>query len=192
MAGDGMDIKTLCLGMLTSGEATGYDLKKRFEGTFSHFYTAGYGSIYPALADLAESGMVTCTEVAEQGKPAKKIYRITDMGTQSFKKSLGENDCPCHKVKSEFLAMMYFAQFMNPGQVSGLLQHRLQHIESTLDMLKTITPETSNEQTGPAFVRGFGETILKAAHDYISAYKIEQGSTSDHQLPGTRQDASGQ
>ena len=178
-----MDIKTLCLGILTSGEATGYDLKKRFEGTFSHFYTAGYGSIYPALADLAESGMVTCTEVAEQGKPAKKIYRITEKGTESFKKSLGGNACPCHKVKSEFLAMMYFAQFMDPKQVSGLLQHRLEHIESTLDMLETITATDSDEQTGPAFVRGFGETVLKAAHEYISAYKAEQDNTgtSGHQ-----------
>lgn len=173
-----MDIKTLCLGILTSGEATGYDLKKHFEGTFSHFYTAGYGSIYPALADLAESGMVTCTEVTEQGKPAKKVYRITDLGLESFKKALGGNDCPCHKVKSEFLAMMYFAQLMDPQQVSGLLQHRLQHIESTLGMLKAITAEDNEDQAGPAFVRGFGETILKAAHEYISAYKAEQDNSS--------------
>ena len=177
-----MDIKTLCLGILTSGEATGYDLKKRFEGTFSHFYTAGYGSIYPALADLAESEMVTCTEVTEQGKPAKKVYRITDKGADSFKKSLGGNDSPCHKLKSEFLAMMYFAQLMDPQQISGLLQHRLTHIESALEMLKTITAESSDEQQGPAFVRGFGETVLKAAHDYISAYKAEQDTTtSGHQ-----------
>lgn len=178
-----MDIKTLCLGILTSGEATGYDLKKRFEGTFSHFYTAGYGSIYPALADLAESGLVSCTEVAEQGKPAKKVYRITDTGTESFKKSLGGNDCPCHKVKSEFLAMMYFAQLMDARQVSGLLQHRLKHIESTLDMLKAMNADNADEQQGPAFVRGFGEAVLKAAHEYISTYKAEQDNTitSGHQ-----------
>ena len=51
-----MDVKTLCLGLLTAGEACGYDLKKTFESSFKHFFPAGYGSIYPALADLAEAG----------------------------------------------------------------------------------------------------------------------------------------
>ena len=41
-----MDVKTVCLGMLTDGEASGYDLKKEFESSFSHFFAAGYGSSY--------------------------------------------------------------------------------------------------------------------------------------------------
>ena len=45
-----VDVKTVCLGMLTDGEASGYDLKKHFESSFGHFFAAGYGSIYPALA----------------------------------------------------------------------------------------------------------------------------------------------
>ena len=44
-----MDVKTVCLGMLTDGTASGYDLKKEFESTFAHFFAAGYGSIYPAV-----------------------------------------------------------------------------------------------------------------------------------------------
>ncbi len=40
-----MDVKTVCLGMLTDGAASGYDLKKQFESSFGHFFAAGYGSI---------------------------------------------------------------------------------------------------------------------------------------------------
>ena len=54
-----MDVKTVCLGMLTDGAASGYDLKKQFESTFGHFFAAGYGSIYPALSSLAGQGLVT-------------------------------------------------------------------------------------------------------------------------------------
>ena len=50
-----MDVKTVCLGMLTDGEASGYDLKKKFESSFGHFFAAGYGSIYTALDDPAPS-----------------------------------------------------------------------------------------------------------------------------------------
>ena len=49
-----MDVKTVCLGMLSDGEASGYDLKKQFESSFGHFFAAGFGSIYPALSSLAD------------------------------------------------------------------------------------------------------------------------------------------
>jgi hypothetical protein len=45
-----MDVKTVCLGMLTDGEASGYDLKKFFESSFGHFFPAGYGSIHIRFA----------------------------------------------------------------------------------------------------------------------------------------------
>ena len=53
-----MDVKTLCLGVLTEGDKTGYEIKRCFEEAFSHFFGAGFGSIYPALADLSRRGLV--------------------------------------------------------------------------------------------------------------------------------------
>ena len=54
-----MDVRTFCLGVLSLGDATGYEIKKQAEdGPFSHFYKAGFGSIYPALARLAADGAV--------------------------------------------------------------------------------------------------------------------------------------
>jgi PadR family transcriptional regulator AphA len=75
-----MDVKTVCLGMLTDGPASGYDMKKCFESTFSHFFPAGYGSIYPALATLAQDGLVAFEEIPQEGKPDRKIYTITSTG----------------------------------------------------------------------------------------------------------------
>ena len=39
-----MDIRTLCLGILTWGDASGYEIKKIFEDRLSYFYEASYGS----------------------------------------------------------------------------------------------------------------------------------------------------
>jgi hypothetical protein len=55
-----MDVKTLCLGVLTEGNKSGYEIKRCFEEAFSHFFVAGFGSIYPALAELSRAGLVTC------------------------------------------------------------------------------------------------------------------------------------
>lgn len=64
-----MDVKTVCLEILTDGAASGYELKKQFESTFGHFLAAGYGSIYPALSLLTGQGLVTCEHIPQDGKP---------------------------------------------------------------------------------------------------------------------------
>jgi len=44
-----MDTKTLCLGVLTLGDASGYDVRKQLTETFSHFMEISPSGIYPAL-----------------------------------------------------------------------------------------------------------------------------------------------
>ena len=115
-----MDVKTLCLGLLTVHEACGYDLKKTFESSFKHFFPAGYGSIYPALADLAEAGLVSCREIPQIGKPDRKVYQITEAGEKTFIDALNRTD-PQHKLRSEFLAMIYFADRIDDARLADLL-----------------------------------------------------------------------
>ena len=62
-----MDAKTICLGLLSFEEASGYDLKKHCESTVDYFFPTGFGSIYPALAALAEQALVTCTTDSTEG-----------------------------------------------------------------------------------------------------------------------------
>ena len=166
-----MDVKTLCLGLLTFGAASGYDLKKRFEESFSFFFSAGYGSIYPALAYLSDTGLVTCEEVAQDGRPDRKVYRITEAGREHFEAAL-KKDCPAHKMRSEFLAMLFFAHLMPGDHLNDLLDHQAQEMETLLVHLKTLRQRgCDREGPGVAFVCGFGESIAKAALDYISQHR---------------------
>ena len=81
-----MDVKTLCLGMLSNKEACGYELKKTFESLFKHFFSAGYGSIYPALADLAASGLVECREIPQTVRAAcQQGQRSSNQGRKTTK-----------------------------------------------------------------------------------------------------------
>ena len=58
-----MDVRTICLGILTRGDATGYEIKKLFEDDgYQHFVEASFGSIYPALNRLTEEGYVSVRE----------------------------------------------------------------------------------------------------------------------------------
>ncbi|MHB8404077.1 MAG: PadR family transcriptional regulator [Gammaproteobacteria bacterium] len=69
-----MSVKDLCLGALTFGNASGYDIKKFFPQSFSHFYAADYGSIYPALTELTVAGLMGCLHKrAAPGRTASSI-----------------------------------------------------------------------------------------------------------------------
>jgi len=170
-----MDVKTLCLGLLTMGEACGYDLKKTFETSFKHFFPAGYGSIYPALADLARAGLVTCREIPQVGKPDRKVYAITPAGEEAFVEALHRTE-PQHKLRSEFLAMIYFADRIDETRLAAMLDHRVKKLQETVEQIAQYD-DKSAESAGAAFVAGFGTALAQVAADYIE--------TNRHLLTGT-------
>lgn len=163
-----MDVKTVCLGMLTDGPASGYDLKKQFESSFAHFFAAGYGSIYPALSWLSEHGLVDCEEVPQEGKPDRKVYRITDDGQQFLLEAL-QNPSPCHKIRSEFLATMCFAHLMPSQNIETVLDNRLADIARYQEMFRQFESEEMCEwPEGQKFVLGFGKAVASAMQTYIN------------------------
>jgi len=162
-----MDVKTVCLGMLTDGAASGYDLKKQFESSFAHFFAAGYGSIYPALSSLADKGLVSCERVPQEGKPDRKVYEITDDGKTFLLKAL-ENPAPSHKLRSEFLATMCFAHLMPPETVRTVLNTRIEDCECFTKMIADIQPDhTDDWPPGMHFVAGFGKAMTAAMKKYV-------------------------
>jgi DNA-binding PadR family transcriptional regulator len=164
-----MDVKTLCLGLLTVQEACGYDLKKTFESSFKHFFPAGYGSIYPALADLAEAGLVECREIPQVGKPDRKVYNITAAGEQAFIDALNQTD-PQHKLRSEFLAMIYFSDRIEENRLTVLLDDRIEQLRETIKLIEHSAARSESENSaGAKFVAGFGAVVAEAAARYIES-----------------------
>lgn len=163
-----MDVKTVCLGMLTDGPASGYDMKKCFESTFGHFFPAGYGSIYPALATLARNGLVEFEEVPQKGKPDRKVYSITDDGRAELDKALS-NPTPTHKVRSEFLAMMCFAHLMSDEQINEVIDNKLAELDSFLKLLDELPMcQANGANKGTQFVAGFGQFVASSLKTYIN------------------------
>jgi len=163
-----MDVKTVCLGLLTFGEASGYDIKKHFEASFDHFFSTGFGSIYPALAALAEEGLASCKSVPQAGRPDRKVYRITPAGEAVLRGTLATCE-PAHKVRSELLAVLYFSNLMPPERVKALLDAQLATMEQGLARMKrTGCPGEKEWPNSVRFVQGFGIALLDAAAAYTA------------------------
>jgi DNA-binding PadR family transcriptional regulator len=102
-----MDVKFPILGFLMEAEATGYDLKLRFQDPVGFFYRVSDGSIYPALKKLAHDGLVKL-RTERRGRRARKVYAITPRGRAHFGRMLREPAQPIF-VFDESQVKIYFA-----------------------------------------------------------------------------------
>src|SRR5271156_4557186 len=102
-----MDVKFPILGFLMEAEATGYDLKQRFQDPVGFFYRVSDGSIYPALKKLARDGLVKL-RTERRGRRARKIYAITPRGRAHFRRMMREPAQPLF-VFDESQGKIYFA-----------------------------------------------------------------------------------
>lgn len=171
-----MDVKTLCLGLLSRGDYSGYEIRKQFEdGAFSHFQDAGFGSIYPALKKLTEDGLATCTEQAQDFRPDKKVYSITAKGRTALFAAVNEPPA-ADRFRSDFMFVLCFADLVPPRQLDALIGGRIAHHQAVLDRLEAI--DLRQRTAGEAFVIRYGIALHRAARDYFEMHR--------HELVGAR------
>ena len=166
-----MNARTLCLSILYEGEATGYEIRKlSVEGECSYFVEASYGSIYPALQKLEAEKLVTSRVEQQDGKPAKKIYAITEAGRQVFISSLfeklGEDE-----FRSEFLLFARFASELPASLVEQRLRERVEMID--VQMAEIDKLRAQHTHPADAWVISYGRECLTIARDYIHTHMHE-------------------
>jgi len=150
-----MDTNNLCLGILSLGDASGYEIKKKLEETFSHFQATSFGSIYPALAKLTEAGLVNFTEITQEKRPAKKVFHITTAGQESFLGSLMTLQ-PAEQYKSDFLVLMMFAHLLPEERLTEVFQQQLKYIQEELELLTNCRDESTELTAGMRFTLEYG------------------------------------
>ncbi len=167
-----MNVRTLCLGVLSTGEASGYEIKKEIEeGMFSHFIEASFGSIYPALTQLAGEGLLTVRAEEQTGKPDKKVYAITDVGQKALSRSIAVLPAK-DKYKSEFLFQMLLQQYISPEAMLMAIDKQLADLKS--DLARIAECRCSEEpHAGARFVADYGEAVLTAAVKCLNEKKAE-------------------
>ena len=75
-----MSLRYAILGFLTIRPFSGYDIKRYFDNSVRHFWSADQAAIYRTLADLEKEQLVGHERVEQQTRPDRKLYRITPAG----------------------------------------------------------------------------------------------------------------
>lgn len=161
-------IDCVILGLLSHEELTGYEIKKRMDTTLKYFWSASYGSIYPALNDLVNRGLAAKREDTNS-KRNKLIYAITENGRDYLKKWLS---LPIEKdeLRYETLLKLFFGSEKGEQQALIHIEAFEKRIEEELPYLlraKTILNEKLKEDTAHKYYLLTVEFGIKTYQTYL-------------------------
>lgn len=166
-----MSVRSLCLAILNFGDATGYEIRKQStEGRFSYFDDASYGSIYPALARLEADGKVTVREETQPGKPARKVYSITEAGREEFIAHLCEPPA-ADTFKSPFLLVSMCAELVGPDVIRRAIDRRIEQVRAELD--QCLAGHESCDHAGSSWTRNYGIACMNFTLSYLQDHRDE-------------------
>lgn len=138
------------LGLLKEGPMHGYELKKRLSFTLGPLYAVSYGSLYPCLNRLRQSGFVQErageTKARRRRKAAdvdgkvartvprrRKVYEITATGESFFFEQL---ELGAVYDTDRFQTRFAFFQYMPSQARLRVLEHRKAYLEEKLAEFK--------------------------------------------------------
>tara|TARA_B100000676_G_scaffold309027_1_gene371387 strand:+ start:1391 stop:1933 length:543 start_codon:yes stop_codon:yes gene_type:complete len=88
--------------LLQDQEASGYDLAREFANSIGLVWNATHQQIYLELGKLNDQNMVKFRHIPQDGKPDKKLYRITDEGRDELIRWLRKPAAP-PRIRDAFM-----------------------------------------------------------------------------------------
>ncbi|MFI6867658.1 PadR family transcriptional regulator [Nocardia sp. NPDC050406] len=85
-----MALEHALLVSLTERVSSGYELARRFDKSIGFFWNATHQQIYRVLKRMEEQGWVTAEAIAQDGRPDKKVYTVSDAGRAELTRWIAE------------------------------------------------------------------------------------------------------
>lgn len=126
----------LILGLLLLSPMTGYELQQFIKKNLALICSHSAGSVQTALSKLEKEGKVTTSEAA-QGKRRKKIFSITDIGSDAFSAWVAR-PMQADKVKNMELSRLFFAGLAKPEERLCAIRDYIRQMEEARMVLRAI------------------------------------------------------
>lgn len=119
------------LGFLDDGPLHGYEIRRRILELGGPGTRLSDGTLYPALARLERSGLVSRTPTAGARGRAKQVISITSAGRERLRALLRDADGPDVESMPRFMIILAFLSHLpDAAEREAVLRRRLQAMES--------------------------------------------------------------
>ena len=167
-----MLLSRIILGFLAIAPMTGADLKRHFDTTVSHFWSADKAQIYRTLAALVEGELATSTVVRGIDTPDRHEHRITPAGRAALDAWL-TSELDRQPNREAFLARIFLSDTLGDADVAALVARRRATAHEQLAALEALgssapSPATRGERLRLATLDN-GLRHLRAELDWLDS-----------------------
>lgn len=127
-----MALKYAVLAALLDGEASGYDLAKRFDVSVSNVWHALPQQIYAELAALEKQGLITGQVVVQESRPNKRLFSLNERGRDALIEWVAGDSRPS-AVKDEALVRCFAADLVEASRLLPGFMARREHARAKLE-----------------------------------------------------------
>lgn len=132
-----MSLEHAILGFLNYRSYTGYDLKKIFDHSVQHFWSADQSQIYRTLVRLTEKGWAVVEKVPQEDRPDRKVYHITEAGRAELRRWLLAPP-PFEPSRSAPLIQVFFSGQLSDEQILAKFEGFIAMMQNILDQYDAI------------------------------------------------------
>jgi PadR family transcriptional regulator AphA len=131
-----LSLEYAILGFLTYQPFSGYDLKKFFDESVRHFWSATQSQIYRTLGRMAEDGWISMEVIEQEDRPNRKLYHITDEGQAELRRWLNTPlDLPT--IRHRWLIQVFFAHQLSDEEIGALFEAHAGKLRQKLELFRT-------------------------------------------------------
>ncbi|MBD0023532.1 PadR family transcriptional regulator [Gordonia pseudamarae] len=152
---------------LAERPGTGYEIGRQFDRSIGHFWSATHQQIYRTLKKLHADGLVAFEAIAQDGRPDKKVYTLSDQGREALAE-WAMSPTPVSPLRSDLGVKLRAAEFGDLATIIGeLKRHRDEHVA----LLSLFSGFESDYYPAPADLTG------RKLHQYLvlrGGIRVEQ------------------
>ncbi|QNG18321.1 PadR family transcriptional regulator [Rhodococcus triatomae] len=163
-----MALEHALLVALSEQEGSGYELARRFDKSIGFFHSATHQQIYRVLRRMDEAGWLVGEAVAQDGRPDKKVYRVTDAGRDELRRWIAEPGEP-HQLRSDLGIKIRAASY---GDVDAVCREVTRHRDTHAERLEVYRMIEKRDFPAPDQLSG------TALHQYLvlrGGVRVEEG-----------------
>ncbi len=136
------DLDYNVLAVLLDRELSGYDVTQRLK----HFRKTSHSRIYPVLAKLESLNYVTYRDVVQEGKPDKKLYKLTLPAIEALRTWVAdEKTVRSPKVQEETIVSMLCMHLLDDETSLKHLERKNKQLETNARKLIKALEERNQE-----------------------------------------------
>jgi PadR family transcriptional regulator, regulatory protein AphA len=152
------------LGLLSLGDASGYDLMKLAERSLGFLWQPVKSQLYALLPQLVERGYAVRRDVRQRGRPDKAVYSLTEEGRDALRTSLLVLEPEGRAANAIFNFKVFFGDIVGADHVRDTIEARRRRAFERLDALARV------EQGADRHEDYFPLLTLDLGRDELQAY----------------------